>query len=253
VSAVGHYLEDEGIPTASISLVREHSEAMRPPRALWVPFMLGRPLGAPNSPEFQRAVLRAVLRLFERPSGPVLEDFPQDAPASVELPPPDDEPGEACPVNFGRPRTAGAGPQALADALQEEIAQLRPWHDLGARRRGGTGVGMSGLSPEQAGAFVAAFLGATPPPNPRPEQPLGQTLKFAADDLRAFYEEAAAAQPGELPPDALQRWFYLETAVGEALRAVRRTALAGTDASLRLVADRSLVPRAMLQACGDQV
>jgi len=246
VSAVGHYLEDEGIPTAGISLVREHSEVMRPPRALWVPFMLGRPLGAPNSPQFQRTVLRAVLALFERPSGPVLEDFPHDAPASAELPPDDDGSGEACPVLFGRPRTAGA--PGLADALQEEIAQLRPWHDLGARRRGGSGVGISGLSPEQAGAFVAAFLGATPPANPRPGQPLGQTLKFAVDDLRAFYEEAAAVQPGELSAAALQRWFYLETVVGEVLRAARQAALAGPDESVRLVAERSLVPRAMLQS-----
>jgi len=248
VSAVGHYLEDEGIPTAGISLVREHSEVMRPPRALWVPFMLGRPLGAPNSPAFQRSVLHAVLQLFERPSGPVLEDFPHDAPASAERPTPDDGSGEACPVLFGRPRTAGA--PALADALQAEIAQLRPWHDLAARRRGGTGVGISGLSPEQAGAFVAAFLDATPPPNPRPDQPLGQSLKFAVDDLRAFYEEAAAAQPGELSPSALQHWFHRETVVGEVLRAARQAALGSTDASVRQVADRSLVPRAMLQAAG---
>ena len=64
MSAVGHYLEDEGIPTVGISLVREHSEKIRPPRALWVPFMLGRPLGAPDAPDFQRRVLRAALELL---------------------------------------------------------------------------------------------------------------------------------------------------------------------------------------------
>ena len=44
--------------------------------------MLGRPFGAPNAPDFQRSVLRALLALFERPSGPVLEDFPDDAPTA---------------------------------------------------------------------------------------------------------------------------------------------------------------------------
>ena len=39
--------------TTSISLIREQSEAVRPPRALWVPFALGRPLGSAADPDFQ--------------------------------------------------------------------------------------------------------------------------------------------------------------------------------------------------------
>ena len=99
MSAIGHYLESEGIATASISLVREHTEVMQPPRALWVPFPLGRPMGVAHDPAFQRRVLRALLALFERPSGPVLEDFPEDAPADG-LVHADDSAGEACPVFF---------------------------------------------------------------------------------------------------------------------------------------------------------
>ena len=66
MSGLAHYIEAEGIPTTSISLVRKHSEEMKPPRALAVPFELGRPFGAPNEPDFQRRVLRAVLDLLER-------------------------------------------------------------------------------------------------------------------------------------------------------------------------------------------
>lgn len=97
MGALGHFIEREGIPAAQISLIREQTAAIRPPRALWVPFMLGRPFGAPNAPDFQRKVLRALLALFDRPSGPVLEDFPEDAPV--------DAVGEttfACPVSFAR-------------------------------------------------------------------------------------------------------------------------------------------------------
>src|SRR4029450_2003444 len=45
VGAPGLSLEPQGPPTAAISLVREHPEVPRPPRALWVTFELGRPLG----------------------------------------------------------------------------------------------------------------------------------------------------------------------------------------------------------------
>jgi hypothetical protein len=53
VGALGHYLEAEGVPTTSISLVREHTEVIRPPRALWVTFELARPLGAPDDAALQ--------------------------------------------------------------------------------------------------------------------------------------------------------------------------------------------------------
>lgn len=79
MGALGHYLEEEGIPTTQISLIREHTVFIRPPRALWVPFELGRPLGRPGDPDFQLDVLRAAFTLLESPTGPVLRDFPTEA------------------------------------------------------------------------------------------------------------------------------------------------------------------------------
>lgn len=70
MGALAHYFEEEGLSTTQISLVREHTEAIRPPRALWVPFELGRPLGQPNDSEFQMRVLRACLGLLDADSGP---------------------------------------------------------------------------------------------------------------------------------------------------------------------------------------
>ena len=64
MGALGHFLEREGIPTAGISLVREHTEIVRPPRALWVTFELGRPLGKPDDAAFQTRVLRAQLDML---------------------------------------------------------------------------------------------------------------------------------------------------------------------------------------------
>ncbi|OGB05718.1 MAG: hypothetical protein A3E25_16745 [Burkholderiales bacterium RIFCSPHIGHO2_12_FULL_69_20] len=244
MSAVGHYLEEGGIATASISLVREHSEVMQPPRALWVPFMLGRPLGAPNDAAFQRQVLRALLALFEAEQGPVLRDFALDAPTADTAA--DDGHGDACPVNFARPRQTAVPGVALAAALADEIDELRPWHDLTVRRRGGSSVGLSGLTPEQAGAFLCGFAANQPPDNFRPEQALGQSLKQVCDDLRAYYEEAAAAQPGGLGPAQMQDWFYLQTVAGQVLVAARSLGLAHADKSVRAMAERVLIPRAIL-------
>lgn len=147
MSALGHYFEREGIATTQISLVREHTELMVPPRALWVPFMLGRPFGAPGIPEFQRKVLIAVLRLLEAGQGPVLEDFPEDAPADGKN---NGMEGFACPVNFAKPSSTEHESTDPEEVLLAEMARLQPWYDLAQRRRGRTTVGLSGIPVRQA-------------------------------------------------------------------------------------------------------
>jgi hypothetical protein len=238
VSAIGHYLESEGIATASISLVREHTEVMQPPRALWVPFPLGRPLGVAHHADFQRRVLRALLSLFERVSGPVLEDFPEDAPADV-LNEADHGQGEACPVFFGS--QASPSNASTAARLQAEIAALAPWQALAARRRGASAFGLSGLAPSAlADTLVALTEASTTTVSD------WQRVKLAVDDLRTYYEEAAAAQPAPLPPAELEQWFYRQTAVGALLRDLRAVGMAHADAPVRLIAERMLIPRRLL-------
>ena len=68
-------IEREGIATVSISLLREVAIAIKPPRALFVPFEMGFPLGEPNNPEVQQRVIAAALKLLERRDLPVLENF----------------------------------------------------------------------------------------------------------------------------------------------------------------------------------
>ncbi len=238
MSAIGHYLESEGIATASISLVREHTEVMQPPRALWVPFPLGRPLGVAHHADFQRRVLRALLSLFERVSGPVLEDFPEDAPADV-LNEADHGQGEACPVFFGS--QASPSNASTAARLQAEIAALAPWQALAARRRGASAFGLSGLAPSAlADTLVALTEASTTTVSD------WQRVKLAVDDLRTYYEEAAAAQPAPLPPAELEQWFYRQTAVGALLRDLRAVGMAHADAPVRLIAERMLIPRRLL-------
>lgn len=77
VCLVAAELERRGIATVAIQLLREVAEAVRPPRALWVPFPHGYPLGAPGEPETQKGVLRAALELVEMRSTepPLLTDY----------------------------------------------------------------------------------------------------------------------------------------------------------------------------------
>ena len=77
VGLVAAELERQGISTVSLPLLREIAEAVRPPRALVVPFPHGYPLGQPDDPAVQHAVIEAALRLLEDPglSPPVLEEY----------------------------------------------------------------------------------------------------------------------------------------------------------------------------------
>lgn len=75
VGLVQAAIEREGIATVSISLLREVTSRIKPPRALFVPFPMGHPLGEPNNPELQHQVIAEALKLLERYDVPVLESF----------------------------------------------------------------------------------------------------------------------------------------------------------------------------------
>ena len=69
-----NYLNQKGVPTVTLALLESIAKAVRPPRALWVPFPHGYPLGAPHDAALQTRILRAALDLaVEHPGpGPVL-------------------------------------------------------------------------------------------------------------------------------------------------------------------------------------
>ena len=68
-------IERAGITTVSISLLHEVTDVLRPPRALFVPYKLGFPLGEPNNPALQHRIIAAGLSLLARNDVPVIEDF----------------------------------------------------------------------------------------------------------------------------------------------------------------------------------
>ncbi len=75
VGLVQAAIEREGIATVSLTLLREVTRVIRPPRALYVPFRMGFPLGRPNDVELQHRVIAAALGLLGREEIPILEEF----------------------------------------------------------------------------------------------------------------------------------------------------------------------------------
>ena len=237
MSGLAVYFEEEGLSTTLISLVRPHTERVGSPRALWVPFELGRPFGAPDQPEFQRRVLISCLELLEADCGPLIADFPDDAPEA------EDTTGWACPINLAPPDDVADAETDLASALEAEVAQLAPWYDLAVRNRQRTSVGISGFDVDAIAPFVASFLGDNPPESPREDMERTEVLKLACDDLRAYCIEAATAQPGRASSKELADLYWGDTAAGKTVLAVKAACLASTDESLRYLG-LFLVPRA---------
>ena len=207
-------MEAHGIVTTSISLVREHTEKVRPPRALWVPFPFGHALGRPDDPALQHRVLRAALDLLAEPAGPVLREFPDDA-----------EPGDQPPA----PTQASAiAPVAhVPDDPAMETAQMRQCYEQWLGRSGGrTALGLTGI-PVTRFRDVVRFLEGfargedADMPERSPDLPLPGFIRYCADDLKALYCEGRMAMKPAAGGDEIARWFWSETAAAQLLRGVR--------------------------------
>jgi hypothetical protein len=201
VGTLGHVLEAQGLATVALSQVRGQIERAHPPRALHCEFPLGRPLGRPSDPAFQRRVLMAAFSLFERRAGPVLEDFPEtivdeaDEPLGCALP----------------PRLDPSLPAAL-----DEVAGLRPAYERTVAASGRSLVGRCVSADGTAGAvdlFVRIAAG-----EPWDSIGLPGPPSEVALDIRAYYEEAALSLAGHVPAArAAESWFYRITATGRVL------------------------------------
>jgi hypothetical protein len=199
--------------------VREHTETIRPPRALWVTFELGRPLGIPDDPPFQRRVVKAALDLLARTDGPLIADYPEHVPEVTDFS------GWACPINLAPHE---------ADSLAAEIDRLATWYDRSVEKLGRTTVGVSGLEMPAAGRLVADALTG--------ELPEAQSLKEAIDDLRAYYLEAAAAFPDPGTAATRKKWFWDETKLARTILALQPRLAASADPQHKILANLTMIP-----------
>jgi hypothetical protein len=200
-------------------LVREHTEVVRPPRALWVTFELGRPMGIPDDAPFQRRVVKAALDLLARTDGPLIADYPEHVPEPTNFE------GWACPVNLAPAQT---------DSLAAEIDRLAAWYDRAVAAQGRTTVGVSGLDMPAAGLFVTQALDG--------QLPDAQALKQAIDDLRAYYLEAASAFPDPGSAAMRKKWFWDDTKLAKTLLALQPKLAASADAQHKILGNLTMIP-----------
>ena len=240
MGGLSHYIEDEGIATTQISLIKEHSEKMKPPRALWVPFPLGRPLGNPNDPEFQRDVLTQALNLLNEPAGPVLADYPEEADGDQAKPT-----MPACPVDFS-PRNNGLSSiELLLQQFGSEFNAMHTWFTIACEQKGRTTSGVSDLSFDEILRLYSDFItGNQKGLATFEQQGLADTLRLAAEDLKSCYFEALASQPGQ-PTDAatLANWFWSDTYAAAVINEVRKKCLEHDTKDMKLAGTLLLIPR----------
>jgi hypothetical protein len=222
-------LEAEGVSTISISAVREHTEKVKPPRALWVPFPFGYALGRPDDPELQHRVLGAALELLSEPAGPVLREFPDEAEAGDEPPAPA-QASAIVPVS------------AVADDPAMETTRMRRYHEQWLARSGGrTAFGLTGIPATRFRGvvrFLQAFAaGEDAEMTERPaDVPRPGFIRWCADDLKALYFEGYLVMKPGAGGDEVARWFWGATAMGQLLRRVRDRLDASDDTDCKAAA-----------------
>ena len=186
-------------------------------------------------------MLLAALRLLDAPEGPLLVDFPEEAPEDAAGGDKGLE-GWSCPVSFAPELREETDLERLRSAFKQEIAELRPWYDLTLERQDRTSLVEFG--PESAQELLGSFAGGEIPVIPNENLSLATALRLAAQDLKSFYFEAAIARPGSASPTSgeFKEWFWKETAGGRILKAVKERCLIETDDSLRKTGASLLIP-----------
>lgn len=235
MSVLAHYFESEGFATVMVGFVREHIEAIEPPRALWLDFPMGRPMGKPNDAEFQKKVIRAAFKLFDATSGPVLEDFPDIIPVKQG------RMGYALPVDFVVTVDEVGDVDALLAEVQAEIEGLRPAYDAALAARGRTTVGASTLPVADLAPYIAAFVKGDKPRSPRKGVTPVPMLKLVVEDLAAYYTETRTHRDGIDDIERLGKWFWEETKAGRLVLWLEAVALESDDRVLRQIVDMSLI------------
>ncbi|HEY7833860.1 MAG TPA: hypothetical protein VIG30_09845 [Ktedonobacterales bacterium] len=207
MGTLAHVFEAEGLSTVMIASMRSQVERLHPPRALFCDFPLGRPLGKPGDPAFQRRVLDAAFALLGANAGPVLATFPEVISDQAE---------EALACDLP-PRFDPSLPPAV-----DEAKGLRAAYERQRAATGRTLVGRGVVDATQVPDAVLAFVRIA---GGEPWEEVWRQTGYTADppqvqsDVRAYYEEAAAALADHVPAArAAESWFYHHTAAGAVMR-----------------------------------
>ena len=221
-----------------VGFVREHIEIIRPPRALWLNFPMGRPMGKPNDPAYQSKVIRSAFDLLDASSGPVVEDYVEVIPV-VE-----GRMSYALPAERVYTLAEIGNVDNLLTEVQVEIESIRSDYDAAVDSRGRTTVSASELEISQLAPYIAAFVKNQKPESPREGLSPVPLLKLVIEDLQAYYTETWTHREGIDDFEALGQRFWEETKAGQLILWLETTARQSDDQVLRqLVELWLLTPR----------
>lgn len=224
MSVIAHWIEQQGISTVVIGLVKLHLEKIKPPRALCVPFELGRPLGTPGDTDFQQSVLLAALNLVETQTQPaVIVDFEQaDLRAQAD-------------PNW-KPPTLNK-----ANSIADEAQALKPYYQRQCVDKSRTAVGVSKLPVAKAAELLDSIVAGEPPSSTREEISASVMARLAIDDLKAYYIEAALAD-GAPSSRQIYDWIWQDTLFGRQARELRLRLMKSDDTKLATIGEKFIVP-----------
>ena len=132
--------------------------------------------------------------------------------------------------------------EQLLSSLKREVAELRSWYDLSFEKRGYSAVAY--FTPETASRLLSDFVLNMPLQLPENISSPSVALRFATQDLKAFYFESVLSRPDVIVPDTpeFNKWFWRRTTIGKVLKLVKETCLTSNDEHLRMTGGLLLVP-----------
>ncbi len=218
-----------------ISLIRAHSEIIRPPRTLFVPFELGRPIGNPNDEKRQKNVLVTALELLQQNGPvPVLADYPEFTSYRLE---------RNLQLPFELPDSSGS---VDANALLREFEVVHPAYTQAKVDNRRTTFGNSNFSAEKLISIIGRLLEGTADTDARLSS---DVIRFLVDDLKTLYLEAACLGQKNLTSTQLNNWFWCHTMAARAIIKLRSEFLASEDKNRRLISS-VMVPGEWLSKLG---
>ena len=232
---LAHFFESYGFSTVLVGFVKEHIQAIKPPRALWLNFPMGRPLGKPNDAEYQKKVIRSAFSLFDSSSGPVLEDFPDIIPVK------NGRMGYALPVELVMKKNEIGDVDIILKEIENEIQDLKQAYDNAISDRGRTTVGASEMSISDFAPFIAIFVKGDIPKSPRKGLGTIPQLKLVVEDLQAYYTEAVTHRDGIDDFEKIGSWFWEKTKAGRLILSLEAVSLESENRVLRQIVDMSLI------------
>ena len=218
-----------------VGFIKEHIQAIKPPRALWLNFPMGRPLGKPNDPEYQKNIIRSAFNLFNSSSGPILEDFPDIIPVR------NGRMGYALPVELVMKKNEMGDVDIILKEVEKEIQGLKQAYENAVAYRSRTTVGASEMSIAEFAPYIVSFLKDDIPKSPRKGLGAIPQLKLVVEDLQAYYTETVTHRDGIDDFEKIGSWFWEETKAGRLILALEAVSLESENRVLRQIVDMSLI------------